>query len=264
MRRITAVVALSFALAGCSKRGPDEREKRIAQLESENRALQEQIAERDKRLAAMGSPTPEPARAPSPNTQSKEPFIRVEDSPAYRNLSATLAESNRQLNEMRPRMAALEEQIAVTTAENQKLGTAQRDLQTQLDQANANVETLRHDAAAREQRIQQAEEALRKMRTDTAAISQKNTQLTKVLDELEDIQRRREAAANSIYGRYRDLSEQLRTLSLTAQSSNDGAAQTDLSRIQQLISMADEDMRQLRSLNAQAARVNKKLSTVKP
>jgi chromosome segregation ATPase len=264
MRRVSFVLVLSVALAACSKRGVDVHEKRIADLDMENRALRQQVSDLEKRLAAPVGVQPEPSRSPSPTSGSKEPFLRVEDSPAYRNLSGNLAESNRLLEEARARLRAMEEQIAVTTEENQKLGAAQRELQTQLAQAGENLEAARKDVASREQRIQQAEETARKLKADSTAASQKNSQLLKVLDELEDIHRRREAAANNLYGRYRDLNEFLRSLSLTVQTSNEGSAQTDLSRIQQLISMADEDMRQLRSLNAQAARANKKLASVKP
>jgi hypothetical protein len=76
---------------------------------------------------------------------------------------------------------------------------------------------------------------------------------------LEDLNRRREVLLNNMVRRYREVTDQYRTLSLRVQSRADqlgldpGAG--EISRIQTSVQQAEEEFRQLNSLNAQAAKL---------
>jgi hypothetical protein len=80
---------------------------------------------------------------------------------------------------------------------------------------------------------------------------------------LQSLDRRRDAHLTSITRRYRDITGQFRTMSAMLDSTRDGSSSAfsdaALMRIQNAISLADDDLRQLNELNAQASQLEKKL-----
>jgi chromosome segregation ATPase len=83
-----------------------------------------------------------------------------------------------------------------------------------------------------------------------------------MLRELEEINRRRETYFTSILRRYKEVTEQYRALATRLESARDNVAPPgpELSRIQAAVASAEEDLRQLATLNAQAARIQQKLA----
>jgi hypothetical protein len=73
------------------------------------------------------------------------------------------------------------------------------------------------------------------------------------LTELEELNRRREAHVSNILRRYRDIADQYRAVPSGAEQS------AELARVSNAIQMAEEDVRQLGALNAQAARIQQRL-----
>ena len=117
--------------------------------------------------------------------------------------------------------------------------------------------------------LAQLETANRKLSADSSAAGQKASQTLKYSDELQEIYRRREAALHTLIDRYKDVTEQYRAFASVLENrrgpegtAGNGIATAgpELGRIQNTISMAEEDLRQLNTLNAQAIRVQKKLS----
>ena len=80
---------------------------------------------------------------------------------------------------------------------------------------------------------------------------------------LQSLERRRDGYLTSIIRRYRDVTSQFRAMSGMIDSARDGnsSAFNDaaLLRIQNAISLADDDLRQLNELNAQISQLDKKL-----
>ena len=68
---------------------------------------------------------------------------------------------------------------------------------------------------------------------------------------------------NNILRRYREITEQYRAMSGVLDSRRDREAapvgSTEIARIQNAIALAEEDLKQIDALNAQAARLEKKL-----
>ena len=68
---------------------------------------------------------------------------------------------------------------------------------------------------------------------------------------------------NNILRRYREITEQYHAMAGVLDSRRDREAapvnNTEISRIQNAISLADEDLKQINALNAQASRLEKKL-----
>jgi len=86
--------------------------------------------------------------------------------------------------------------------------------------------------------------------------------LKALVNELEEINRRRENTLNSILRRYRELTDQLRGLTARADRTSEAAAAEapELSRFSNSLAAAEDELRQLSNLNAQAARLQRKLA----
>jgi hypothetical protein len=97
------------------------------------------------------------------------------------------------------------------------------------------------------------------------AASARAVDLAQVIVQLQDLDSRRDALLTSIMRRYRDITSQFRAMSGMLGSnrdSNTGSPLTDaaLTRIQSAVSSADDDLRQLNELSAQARQLEKKLA----
>jgi chromosome segregation ATPase len=111
-------------------------------------------------------------------------------------------------------------------------------------------------------RVTQVEIAYQKLRDASGGAAQKIAQLQQLATELQDIHQRREVYLNSILRRYKQITEQYRSMTGVLQGQRTDAPAvggTDLARIQDSIAMAEEDLRQLNNLNAQALLIQKKM-----
>jgi hypothetical protein len=88
-------------------------------------------------------------------------------------------------------------------------------------------------------------------------------EIARVVTDLQDLDRRREAYLTSIIRRYRDITSQFRAMGSMLDSGRDPNASTlsdaALTRIQNAVSLADDDLRQFSELNARAHELQKKL-----
>jgi len=81
-----------------------------------------------------------------------------------------------------------------------------------------------------------------------------------VSKDVEDLNRRREATLLTLERRYRDVTDLYRNFSLSMQTRENpgqGLQAGDLSRIQTALQQAEEELRQLRSLNARVAELGR-------
>lgn len=227
-----------------------ERERADALL-LENDTLRKQLAER-------GIPAP----APVPSSRAAEDARRLA---AIRELAASqsrLTETQAALTEARNRIAELEATTERLTAENKRLAAAEAALNEDLDHTRRIVQAMEAEIKAKNDRIAQLESSLRKAREELQALSQKSGALAPLVADLLELNRRRENTLTSLQRRYRDLTDQLRTLSvrLDTQRDNPAAATADISRIQTAVLAAEEDLRQLNTLNSQSQQLMQKLA----
>jgi hypothetical protein len=131
------------------------------------------------------------------------------------------------------------------------------------------VEAKESEIGRRNDRVAQLEAENKRLSADVGAAGQKAGEIQKSSDELQAIYRRRESALNVLINRYKDVTEQYRALASVLENRRgpEGSAGTaisiagpELGRIQNTIALAEEDLRQLNTLNAQALRLQKKLS----
>ena len=177
----------------------------------------------------------------------------------------------------------IEETRAALEGVRKELSAARNDLETGLTRVAQEKEAREKMAVELNERTESLAAAKRVFAATDAELKSKNERLGRLetseklvreaagkaevsvakalrsAQELEDLNRRRELLLASINRRYREVTDQYRTLSLRVQGRAEqlgldpGAG--ELSRIQTSVQQAEEEMRQLNGLSAQAAKL---------
>lgn len=184
---------------------------------------------------------------------------------------AVIARLNGSLSDAKTTIAGLETQLSNSKDEDEKAlanatelhRKAQVDWQSRLDALKQELDSAEADAQASRQRAAALEADNKKLRNENREGSTRAAESARVVASLEDLSRRRDACLTSITRRYREITSQFRAMTGMLDSSRDqnssafsGAA---LTRIQDAVSLADDDLQQLNELNAQVRQLEKKL-----
>jgi DNA repair exonuclease SbcCD ATPase subunit len=260
-----------FWLGRTTSRSSDYQ-TRPAQLERENTALKASI---EKLHPSPASPddTRAPVQTPSAGSHSRVPLKREppysDDAEAVRTLHKSLASANQSIADWQSRAEQLEAQLDEAKEDQKRLAAVESDLAAQVAASKRLAETKEAELSRKSEQLVTLEAANKKLAGDAGNAGQKANQLLHTADELQEIYRRRESYLNTLISRYREVTEQYRAFASVLENrrgpegaSNPGTtiAGPELARIQNSIAMAEEDLRQLNNLNAQALRVQKKLS----
>jgi DNA repair exonuclease SbcCD ATPase subunit len=263
---VVIVLVLLAAAAGFWRfaRLTRDQEATIARLESEIRELRSKpsppaggaVTQPEARPAGPPPGTRdhlEPAPGPKPSESQEGADATEKNREAY--LAATAA-----VEQMRQRVAEMQEKLDQITAENQRLTASEKEIQEKLNAARREAETASSQAKAAADRAERIDNSYRIIRDEARKSNERISQLQQLNRELEDLNRRRENYLNSIIRRYREVTEQYRGLASRLEHSREtpATAPGELSSIQNAISMAEEDFRQLQALNAQAAALARK------
>jgi DNA repair exonuclease SbcCD ATPase subunit len=228
---------------------------------AENRELRLQL-----RPAARGNPLPAVPAAP-PARQTLPAHGPIPPSHAQEHemdqLRASLAEAKAALGQLETQVSDLQAQIQHANQENSKLSAEAARLEEKQTEAARIADQAQAQLKTSQDTITQLEATNAKLRQANAAAVPQNLQTAQLVSELQEISRRREVYLNSIIRRYRELTEQYRAMTgvLDSRRDREGSpvSAVELSRIQSTIAMAEEDLRQIGSLNAQALRIERKL-----
>lgn len=246
---------------------------RLVQLEQENgelKATLEKLRSSSSTATLQDQPgNPQVPRAgPSRSPLKRDPQY-IDDTETVRALRENLASANRSVIEWQSRAAQLQTQLDQLRDDQKRLAAIESDLTEQLASSKRLVETKEAELSRNNEQLVSIEAANKKLRADAVTAGQKASQLLQVTDELQEVYRRRETYLNTLTGRYREVTEQYRAFASVLENrrgpeGTSGAgisiAGPELARIQNSIAMAEEDLRQLNTLNAQALRIQKKLS----
>lgn len=179
-------------------------------------------------------------------------------------LDRELAESHSAIADLQTQLSAARDQSAQAQASAEERRHKQQvdaqaqldDLQKKLDAALTESDIARHRVAALE-----ADNA--KLKTDSAAGSTRATEVAQILASLQDLDRRRDIYLTSILRRYRDITGEFRAMSSMLDTSHDpssgACSEAALTRIQNAVTSAEDDMRQLTELNARSQKLEKQL-----
>ena len=261
---LVVVLAVAAVAVVWQARAYRQQAARLAQLSAENQRLRGRVADLAHAAAApAGAPAPAPATEGQSAPSTTKAAINPEDAIAVQRLKLSLAEANTSIARLESRADEAEAQIQNLRLDNKRLAGSEADLKENLAAANQAVDSLQKELKSSRDRVTQVEIAYQKLRDQSGGDAQKIAQLQQLSTELQDIHQRREVYLNSILRRYKQITEQYRSMSgvLQAQRTDAPAAgSADLARIQDSIAMAEEDLRQLNNLNARALLIQKKMA----
>jgi chromosome segregation ATPase len=213
----------------------------------------------------------DPRNRPGAGGTDQQKLQQAQKTIAY--LESRLAEARRELTAGKQEASQAEARLQTETANAAKAAADLRDLRDELDTAKRTSAMLeaelrsRTDALAKaETSYKQANERVAKMAADSASTTR---QITANSREIDDLSRRRENYMTSLQRRFREVTDLYRGFALDQQNrgtnvtggvnnSNPPMMQAgDLSRIQNAITQAEDDLRQVQTLNARIATLMK-------
>lgn len=176
-----------------------------------------------------------------------------------------LSAASKELEQLRGQTEEFEDKVRTLTDESQKLTASERDARDQLDTARRLTEALQTEMKGKNARAMQVELANQQLRRREEESRQRISRMLKLAEEADDLYRRREMYLSNILRRYREVTDLYRMLNQQFANPRDGAApaNNDLSRVQNAIYQAEDDMRQLQGLNSQAARLQKEMAAAR-
>ncbi|MCX6625523.1 MAG: hypothetical protein NTY38_31575, partial [Acidobacteria bacterium] len=203
------------------------------------------------RLAAAAAREPGTGRtiAPGhPSTVSADLAHRIVE------IEASLSTIGSTLAEHQLRGQQWDEQIAHAGAETRKLAEQEAELRKRTTDAAGVVQAMEAELKGKEGRLTPLELSARSLRAARKAALDGIDRQVAPARAIEEIERRREIYVSAILGRYRQLVDQSRFLSLRPENpaGANPAATLDLSRVQAVVSQAEEEHRQIQALDAQA------------
>lgn len=224
---------------------------RSSTLAKENETLRAQLADRGI----------EPSESAAPARKPDNEGRRVE---AIRELAQTqnkLAAATASITDLRNRIRDLETAQERLTLDNKRLTASESGVREDFESTRRVVQAMEAELKTKNERVSQLEANLRHTRDDLASLQKKFGTSGETANDLMELNRRRESLLNTLQRRYRELTDQLRALAvrLDTQRDNPAAAAPDISRIQTAVQSAEDDLRQLTSLNTQAQRLTQKL-----
>jgi chromosome segregation ATPase len=210
------------------------------------------------------------AQTPPPAT-SQETVPAAEEQADLAKREAVIERLDRELAETRATLTDLQSQLSSSNQQNaQAVADAEARLQKQQTDSQAQIDDLqkRLDAALTQADIARKRSAAleadnSKLKTDTAAATTQSSDVSHTIASLQDLESRREVYLTSILRRYRDITSEFRAMSSMLDTSHDGGSSACsgavLSRIQNAVTSAEDDMRQLNELNARSQKLGKQL-----
>lgn len=259
---IAALIALTLLCSTMwwrNSRSQREAWARVAALEierakqgaSERQASDSSVKENETDEAVGGSRRPQVIRVPA--TVDAGGYLKTIDE-----LRAQIAQMSRDLSTARDEAARFGSQMEQLRGEEATLRTTAASLTDDLQAARRATDALEAEAKLRSERLIRSETAEKTMRERLTRAEAAAGQVAQNVKEIEELNRRRDTYLTNLMRRFREVNDLYRNYVLNAQTrdnSNTGLNAGDLSRINATIQSAEDDLRQLQSLNARVAQL---------
>lgn len=177
-------------------------------------------------------------------------------------LRESVTRSRAEVSQLQTKVADLESSIESASDDNQRLSRELEEGRRNLADTTQTLDTLRAQVKANAGQVTELETTNTKLRQQAAAGNQSVVQTQQTVSDLESVFRRRETYLNNILRRYKEITEQYRAMSAVnnGRDRQPGAINgPEISRILNTIALAEEDLKQIYALNAQAQSLQKKL-----
>jgi chromosome segregation ATPase len=187
----------------------------------------------------------------------------------------TITRLDQELAEAKATIATLQTQLSTANDETAKAqASAQESVQKQQAASQAQMQDLQKkldsaiaQSAIARQRVEALEADNTKLNAETAAVATQTANLTRIVSNLRDLDRRRDTYLTSILRRYRDITSEFRAMSSMLDMSHDpnhdlnsgACSDVVLTRIQNAVSSAEDDLRQINELNDRTQKLEKQL-----
>lgn len=224
--------------------------------------LEAELAKRGVVLPYTGEPIAEKpaAAAPKPAVAIRDgvdvsKYLKMID-----DLRARTAELEKEGQEARVDEERVREQLAARVEEVKKLSQQLASIEEDAQRQRRVSEALETELKFKAQRLTQSETSEKLLQEKLSKAEAAAKKALVVAKDAEDLQRRREAALVGLERRYREVTDLYRSFSLnlqTRENPGQGLQAGDLSRIQTALQQAEEELRQLRSLNARVAELSR-------
>lgn len=231
-----------------------EAESRFQTLEDQNNTLRKQL-EANGMSPAVAAPPPLSAASSS----SLEAVRRLAL------IQQQLVDTKAALQALQQRAQQLDSTATQLQNDNKRLTAAASEARDEADSLRRLNETIDAELKSKTARADAADTLSRRAQAETGDVKQKLNLTTSILRDLDEIARRRDTFLSNLQRKYRDVNDQLRALTVRFEHYRDSNSapsfSTDLPRLQSLVQSAEEDLRQVQTLNAQAQRLAQKLET---
>jgi len=179
-------------------------------------------------------------------------------------LDRELAENRTAISDLQTQLAAMNEQNTKSLASaEEKLQKQQADSQAEKDDLQKKLAAAQDQSDIARQRMAALEADNSKLRADSSGSSTRAAEVARTVASLQDLERRRDLFLTSILRRYRDITGEFRAMSGMLDSNRDANSNACsgavLSRIQNAVNSAEDDMRQLNELSARTQKLEKDL-----
>jgi len=179
-------------------------------------------------------------------------------------LDRELAQTHSALTELQGQLSNSSDQNAKALASaEERLQKQQADSQAQLDDLEKKLDAAvaASDIARQRTAVLEADNA--ELKTNTGTASARAAEVVRIIGNIQDLDRRRDVYLTSILRRYRDITGEFHAMSSMLDTSHDpssGACSgATLGRIQNAVTSAEDDMRQLNELSLRTQKLEKQL-----
>lgn len=231
-------------------------ETRAAAAEADNIALRQ-------KLAAEGIEAPAPSGVSSSSLRAAE-TARAETVRALADLQKRYDALQSQIQSLQFAKSELESTIESVRSERRRLSASESELKDALASSRRVVEAMESELKTKNERIASMESELRRVRDSIAADNRRSSHVGAILGSFEDLNRRRENTLTSLQRRFRDLTDAYRALALRLDTQRDSQTplqitSSEVSRITSAVQSAEDELRQLSTLNAESQRLTQRL-----
>jgi len=252
---LTLIAAVFAVLWQRAERRTEAVLLRVAQLERVRDNVAAPVPAAGSETAAASLPPGEriirvPAGAPPAD------HVRVVDNKALDDLNATVAELRQQLAAASEDARKQNTLLASGAEEQARVVLQVEELKETVRQGKSTATSLRAELQTRTDRTASSEVSQKAMAERLAKAEAAATKMTSVGREVEDLHRRREAQIATLQRRYREVNDVYRAFLLNEQNrerAGTGNQAGDISRVQNSIQQAEDDLRQIQILNARIA-----------
>lgn len=228
----------------------DQLDTARRRMELRRQTLRQQVESLQVALSLPG----ERGAAPEHRTNSTRPEPPAAD--VLRRVASaeeTLKTLRNSLSELQFHSQQIDFQVGRLQSEVSRLSSSETDLKHRLADAGRVVQAMETELQGKDVRLAPLELSTRSLGASRQAALDAIDRQFAPARSLEDLQRRREVYLGGVLGRYRDLAERSYLLATRPDAAGPELGGTlDVSRVQLLVSQAEEEFRQIQALDSQA------------